>query len=154
MAKPTKGIFYNPLDLDADMGIGVTLPFGKNGGGFTLSYTTAVQALSNLKNLLSTRKGERPLQPMFGTNLPSLLFEPMDDDLTARVDEILRKDIGWWLPYIVIDKIETDLDYDRHIVKINMRFRVTESGANQVMTLNIESGGQTTIEGGELGPPV
>jgi phage baseplate assembly protein W len=146
MAKPTKGIFYNPLDLDDNVGIGVTLPFGKQGGGFKLSYTTAVQALSNLKNLLSTRKGERHFQPDFGTNLPSLLFEPMNGKLQTRVDEVLREDIGLWLPYIVIDKIETDLDYDRHMVRINMRFRITEQGANQELTFTIDPVGLTAIE--------
>tara|TARA_R110000851_G_C12873538_1_gene545229 strand:- start:84 stop:524 length:441 start_codon:yes stop_codon:yes gene_type:complete len=146
MAKPTRGIFYNPLDLDDNVGIGVTLPFGKNGGGFNLSYTTAVQTLSNLKNLLSTRKGERPMQPNFGTNLPSLLFEPMGGSLTDRVDEILREDIGNWLPYIVIDKIETDLDYDRHLVKINMRFRITQQGVSQELTFTADSIGLTAIE--------
>tara|TARA_R110002020_G_scaffold156288_1_gene338269 strand:+ start:209 stop:655 length:447 start_codon:yes stop_codon:yes gene_type:complete len=141
-----KVTFYNPLDLDDNIGIGITLPLTAGAGGFNVSYTTAVQALSNLKNLLSTRKGERFLQPTFGTNLPSLLFEPMDGQLQTRIDSVLRDDIGDWLPYIVIDKIETDLDYDRHTVRINMRFRVTEQGVNEELTFSIDAAGETTIQ--------
>ena len=145
MAK-RKEYFYNPLDLENDIAIGVTLPFGKNNGLFNLSYTTEEQAISNLKNLLLTRKGERPFQPDFGSTIPSLLFEPMGGSLTDRVDEILREDIGNWLPYIVIDKIETDLDYDRHLVKINMRFRITQQGVSQELTFTADSIGLTAIE--------
>tara|TARA_Y100000816_G_scaffold6257_1_gene3829 strand:+ start:1836 stop:2282 length:447 start_codon:yes stop_codon:yes gene_type:complete len=141
-----KVTFWNPLDLDDNVGIGVTLPLSIGVGGFNLSYTTAVQALSNLKTLLSTRKGERFLQPTFGTNLPSLLFEPMTGQLQQRIDEVLREDIGDWLPYIVIDKIQTDLDHDRHTVRINMRFRVTAQGVNEELTFSIDAGGETIIE--------
>ena len=44
--------FYNPLDFEKDVAIGITLPFGKNKGLFSLSYSTEEQAISNLKNLL------------------------------------------------------------------------------------------------------
>ena len=35
--------FYNPLDFEKDVAIGITLPFGKNKGLFSLSYTTEEQ---------------------------------------------------------------------------------------------------------------
>jgi hypothetical protein len=63
----------HPLDLKRNVAIGVVLPMGGN-PLFKLSYTTEEQALSNLKNLLLTRKGERPFQPLFGTNIYSILF--------------------------------------------------------------------------------
>ena len=72
--------FYNPLDFEKDVAIGITLPFGKNKGLFSLSYTTEEQSISNLKNLLLTRKGERLFQPEFGSDVYSLMFEQMDED--------------------------------------------------------------------------
>ena len=64
----------NPLDLKKNTAIGVMLPLGGT-PIFKSSYTTEEQTLSNLKNLLLTRKGERPFQPEFGTEIYSLLFE-------------------------------------------------------------------------------
>ena len=58
---------YNPLDLNDNVGVGVTLPFGKANGVFNQSFTTEEQATSNLKLLLLTIKGERPFQPNFGS---------------------------------------------------------------------------------------
>ena len=58
----------NP-DLNDDISVGVTLPFdGDQLGGYNLSKTTLQQASSNIKNLLLTMKGERPMQPTFGSD--------------------------------------------------------------------------------------
>jgi len=141
-----KEYFHNPLDFEKDVAIGITLPFGKNKGLFSLSYTTEEQSISNLKNLLLTRKGERLFQPEFGSSVYSLMFEQMDDDLGTALDEQMREDIGYWLPYIVIDKLTVTPDFDRNYVNISLDFKVTEQGANQQITIFIDSAGTTTIE--------
>jgi len=141
-----KEYFHNPLDFEKDVAIGITLPFGKNKGLFSLSYTTEEQSISNLKNLLLTRKGERLFQPEFGSSVYSLMFEQMDDDLGSALDEQMREDIGYWLPYIVIDKLTVTPDFDRNYVNISLDFKVTEQGANQQITIFIDSAGTTTIE--------
>ena len=80
MAKERKEYFYNPIDFNNDVAVGVKLPFGKPNGLFSQSYTTEEQAVSNLKNLLLTRKGERPFQPLFGSDVYFQLFELIDLD--------------------------------------------------------------------------
>lgn len=141
-----KEYFYNPIDLENDIAVGITLPFGKNKGLFSLSYTTEEQAVSNLKNLLLTRKGERLFQPEFGSSIYSLLFEQMTSDLSTQMDEQLRDDIGFWLPYIVIDELIIEPNYDRNYVGIELKFRVTEQGANQQIIMFVDSAGAATIQ--------
>ena len=141
-----KESFHNPLDFEKDVAIGITLPFGKNNGLFSLSYTTEEQAISNLKNLLLTRKGERLFQPEFGSSVYSLIFEQMGAGLGTELDEQMREDIGIWLPYIVIDKLTVTPDFDRNYVNISLNFKVTEQGANQQITIFVDSAGTTTIE--------
>ena len=63
-----------------------------------------------LKNLLLTRKGERPFQPEFGSDVYSLLFENMSESLDEELKETLSKDIKFWLPYIVIDNINIEIE--------------------------------------------
>jgi len=98
MAKERKEYFYNPIDFKKDVAVGIKLPFGKPNGLFTQSYTTEEQAVSNLKNLLLTRKGERPFQPLFGSDVYSQLFENIDINLEDRISETLSEDIKFWLP--------------------------------------------------------
>jgi hypothetical protein len=74
---------FQTLNITSTAGVntalGITLPFNGPFGLFTSTYTTQQQALSNLKNLLLTAKGERVNQPKFGTDLIRLLFEPNTD---------------------------------------------------------------------------
>ena len=141
MAKERKTFFYNPIDFKPDVAVGVKLPFGKPNGLFAQSFTTEEQAVSNLKNLLLTRKGERQFQPLFGSDVYSLLFELIDKDIEERMSKTLSDDIKFWLPYIVIDNISIDSNPDRNSVKIQLRFRVTEQGANEQIILFIDSEG-------------
>ena len=87
--------------------IGVTLPFNNKNGIFNQSFTNRDQVLSNLKNLLMTRKGERIMQPEFGTDLQYYLFEPISDENTFRetISGEIRSSINFWMPYVSVSDI-------------------------------------------------
>lgn len=130
---------YKPLDLDNDKAIGIQLPFNYKKGLFKLSYTTEEQAISNLKNLILTNKGERFGQPNLGTDLRKFLFENNTQTLGKRIRENLYADIGYWLPYIKIEDIIVDVGsvdgIEGHALKITFHFSVTEQGANQIINI-------------------
>jgi|TARA_R110001592_G_scaffold287649_1_gene556521 phage baseplate assembly protein W len=146
MAKERKEYFYNPIDFEQDVAVGIKLPFSKDSGLFTLSYSTEEQAVSNLKNLLLTRKGERLFQPTFGSQIYALLFEPITLDLKQKLEEGILEDVNFWLPYIIIDKVEVTPEEDKNQVGISLNFRVTEQGANNQIILYVDSAGSATIE--------
>ena len=112
---------------------------------FKSSYTTEEQAISNLKNLILTRKGERPFQPEFGTDVYSLLFEQITEDLGDTLESTMRADIKYWLPYIIIDNILINVESDNNKVSISMKFKITETGANQNITILVTNQGAVTI---------
>ena len=92
---------------NSNVAIGIKLPFSqKNGRLFDLSYSDEEQAISNLKNLILTRPGERIMEPFFGTNLQDSLFEQNDDILISSIRESINEAVGFWLPYITISKLE------------------------------------------------
>jgi len=68
-------------DLDPDVLIGLQLPLGVHQDGvFKQTQTLLEQTKSNIKNLLLTRRGERLGNPTFGSDLLSVVFEPINDD--------------------------------------------------------------------------
>ena len=134
----------NPIDLKKNVAVGVKLPFG-GAGIFQLSYTTEEQAISNLKNLVLTRKGERPFQPLFGTDVYSLLFEQKTPFTGDNLKSTISEDIRFWLPYIVLDDLIVDSDPNTNRVDISIRFRVTETGANQTIIIRVDQQGGLTI---------
>ena len=135
---------YNPIDLKPNKAVGVMLPLGGS-PMFKLSYTTEEQAISNLKNLLLTRKGERPFQPLFGSDIYSLLFENIDTDLEGDLQESLSNDINFWLPYILLQNVEVNSDPDFNKVSIKISFKVTEQGSNQTIILEVDNQGSLSI---------
>jgi len=146
MAKERKQFKYNPLDFKKDVAIGIKLPYGSKKGLFEQSYSTEDQAVSNLKNLLLTRKGERPFQPNFGADVYTLMFEQIGSTLANTMEDSLNADIKYWLPYIVIDNILVDIEEDKNYISISLKFRVTEQGANQQIIMFIDSAGVGTLQ--------
>jgi phage baseplate assembly protein W len=134
----------NPIDLKKNKAIGVQLPLGGD-PLFKLSYTTEEQAISNLKNLLLTRKGERPFQPLFGSDIYSLLFEQISENINTELENSLRDDIKFWLPYIIVDDIIVDSKEDLNRIDISLRVRVTENGANTQITIFVTDQGNVSI---------
>ena len=66
-----------------------------------------------------------------------------DTESYERISETLSEDIKFWLPYIVIDNIDVKTEPDRNFVKIELRFRITEQGANQQIIIFYDSAGST-----------
>ena len=100
MAKERKEYFYNPIDFEDDIAVGIKLPFS----------------------------------------------EPITLDLKQKLEEGITEDINFWLPYIIIDKVNVSPEEDRNYVGISLNFRVTEQGANRQIILYVDSAGSATIE--------
>ena len=141
-ARVTKKI--NPLDLEKNVAIGIPFPLGGT-PIFTSTFTTQDQAMSNLRNLLLTRKGERPLQPLFGTDIPSLLFENITQALLDELKSGVARDIKFWLPYINMKEIVVDNLADENRVNISFSFSIGETGANQIIILEVDNQGGLAI---------
>jgi phage baseplate assembly protein W len=132
--------------------LGITLPFNGANGLFSSTYTTQQQAISNLKNLLLTVKGERVQHPKFGTDLVRLLFEPNTDVIKQNVNEVITEPVSRWLPYINIIEIKTitaeeDPNLD-HNISISITFNLVDNLLKEddltTITLNA-SNNQITI---------
>ena len=134
----------SPLDLRRNVAVGVPFPLGGT-PIFSSTFSTQDQALSNLKCLLLTRKGERPFQPLFGTDLPSFLFEQITDKLLNQLKDTIEEDIKFWLPYIKMKDITVTKNEDRHIVNFSFTFSVGESNANQIIILEVSEQGGLSI---------
>ena len=118
-------IRINPIDLEPNVAVGIDLPMIKTGAAFKLNYTTIDQALANAKNLLLTNKGERIMQPEFGCDLRSALFENIGDELSASIDNKIRSNFEFWLPYIFINKLDVTPNLDYSTVNISLTISLT-----------------------------
>lgn len=125
-----------------DYAYGITLPVQRgNTGYFNQAFSSFEQAKANLKNLLLTKKGERVMQPNFGTGIHELLFEPMTDEFETKLQETITKNVNYWLPYINIEEIDiemTDEMKDRHTANMTIQFTVGNQIDTQQITFTIQ----------------
>ena len=111
-------------DLNPDTVIGLKLPMGYSDTGyFKQTKTTLQQAKYNIINLLQTIPGERLGQPGFGSELHTIIFEPLNEDFNEILEDSIRTSMETWLPYINIKNIKiTFPDYDINTVNMVIDF--------------------------------
>lgn len=124
-----------------DYAIGISLPLQIGGTGFTQTYNTTDQLKSNIKNLLLTQKGERILQPEFGSGLHEILFDFNNDDIEGKIENAITEAFEQWLPYVTIADIvveQTDALKDRNQVNLSLKFQVNGSADLNEVTFNVQ----------------
>jgi phage baseplate assembly protein W len=125
-------IRVNPLDLQKNIAIGVSLPFDKP---FTSTYTTKDQIKSNLINLVLTTRGERIMNPLFGTDLKNFLFEGITDVNIENLKLDLLNSINFFIPEITVIDISIIPDTDYNLINLSIDYRLNISNASDQITV-------------------
>jgi uncharacterized protein len=131
-------IRIDPRDLDTNRAVGVALPF--NGGGvFRSTFSTKDQIKSNLINLLLTYKGERILNPEFGADLPRILFEPINEDTSQKIQNQIIASTNLYIPEITIINIEVTPDTDKNTIYVMVSYIINLSGTKDQIIIDFST---------------
>ena len=90
---------------------------------------------SSLEVLLSTRLGERVMQPTYGCNLDELLFEPLTTTLKTYIGDLIRTAILYHEPRITLNKLDMTESNDLEglvLIKLEYTVKSTNSRYNYV----------------------
>lgn len=98
--------------------------------GEVLMLEGADDIVSSLEILLSTRPGERVMQPDYGCNLDVLLFEPLTTTLVSEVKDIIETAIMYYEPRITLENIDISMaDPHQGLVLIEIEYTVRETNS-------------------------
>ena len=96
---------------------------------FTNNVSTGISKIINadsvnqsIKNILMTNKGEIPFNPMFGSKLNHLLFEPINAVTTALIKDEILTALNNFEPRIKIEEIKVEELYDEKAYKILLKY--------------------------------
>jgi len=130
----------NPLDLQKNIAIGISLPFGRSGTNqlFNKTYNTKDQIKSNFINLLLTNKGERILNPEFGSNLRQLLFENITSITEENIKDAIISSANIYLPEIQVVNITLNNEYDNNTINITIDYILRISGTSEQITISFQ----------------
>jgi len=96
-----------------DYAYGMKYPYVMSNNTFELAYDNLTALKSNLTNLLSTKRGERLIQPLFGTNLHTFIFEHQSDELNEKIFKEIESTVAFWIPQVSIQQIELSSSQDQ-----------------------------------------
>jgi len=150
----------HPLDINKRVAVGVSIPF--NGKGttfdnllytgsagsdnlsptystgnsvFNSTYTTVDQIKSNMINYILTNKGERVLNPNFGSNLRAFIFENITESNLRALEIKLNNDITSNFPSVNIISITLTPLYEQNAIQLDIVYSIYGSGAQNIQIL-------------------
>ena len=75
-------------------------------------------------NLLLTNKGERLMNPEYGSNIRSYLFEPLDYATASQITTNIRYSIDRWEPRISVSTLKAYPNFDDNGFDVEMTYSV------------------------------
>lgn len=107
--------------------IGIDIPIRRgNQGFFKQTYTTNEAIKANIRNLLLTNNGERPLNPSFGNNLSRLTFETDAEITKEKIRESISNTINRFIPSVRINQIIFDNDLNDNSIQFTIVFSLKQ----------------------------
>ena len=91
----------------------------------------------DLLNHIFTRRGERVFMPRFGTIIPDLVFEPLDDETVDTVESELRLVIDFDPR---VELLDLGVVPDGNTITASISIRCIELDVVELMNLNITFG--------------
>jgi len=101
---------------------------------FKLNYTTSDQLKSNLVTYFSTKKGERFLNPNYGSNIPLYLFEQINQDTINNIEQLVIDELAINFPQVNLKSIEVLQSIDENQIVVLLNYTVFN---NEEETLEI-----------------
>tara|TARA_R100000995_G_C3435150_1_gene100448 strand:- start:307 stop:690 length:384 start_codon:yes stop_codon:yes gene_type:complete len=106
--------------------------------GFALVKSLEQNIKQNLKMLLLTSPGERPMSPRFGVGMRRYLFEMQSDEVFAAIDSKIREQVSIYLPYIKIQRVQFDKsNIDKNQIKLKLVYSVPRISLNDVLITDV-----------------
>lgn len=89
--------------------------------------------------ILTTRKGERPFRPKFGTNLDRFAFETMDTTTCNLIRQEVIAALQTWEPRIWNIRVEFDHRPEAGQLIVNVFYEVRHSGVAASQQISLQA---------------
>ena len=127
----------NPLDRQPRKAVGVNLPFSGQ-AVFNSNYLTKDAVRNNLINYFLTGRGERYMNPSFGSGLPSELFEQITEDKLNVLGMKIKDELRLYFPKVVSQDLSLVADPDKNSIEFYLKYSILDSNIEDEVIINIE----------------
>lgn len=109
----------------------------------TFQLTDVELVKMDLLNHIFTRRGERVMMPTFGTQIPDLVFDPLDD-ITLGILESELLTVFNFDPRVEVIELIITPNFDQSSVEARANLRYIELAVTETLDLNIDFGQSAT----------
>lgn len=78
----------------------------------------------SLKNLILTRKGERPFAPDLGSDVYASLFEQLDAFTLNSIEDEIRQTIRNFESRIIVTNLDLIPNYEENSIQVNLEYQI------------------------------
>jgi phage baseplate assembly protein W len=115
------------------LGTGLAFPLDVDASGRIALASGELDVEQAMRIILDTAPGERPMRPEFGCAVHECVFERLEADTLARVEQAVRVAIDRWEPRVAIEAITFEQRGETELVThVSYRLRATNSVRNLV----------------------
>jgi phage baseplate assembly protein W len=134
---------YTDLHLDLQIAKNIGLGLNTSESKDILVDYDILAIRNSIKNIFTTKKGEKILAPEFGCNLEQYLFEPINDIYGRLIAEDILQTIEKFEPRIEIEKINISAIPDDNMYNIEIRYKFKQIKKQSMFNI-------IALQGGEL----
>ena len=77
-----------------------------------------------VKNIILTSPGEKPFQPLVGSSVNRLLFEPLDAFTADTIAEEIRTTINQYEPRVALTRVDVTPIYENNKLNVSLEYRI------------------------------
>jgi uncharacterized protein len=115
------------------LGSGLAFPLAVDDRGRIALAHAEIDVEQAIRLILSTAPGERPMRPEFGCAVHDCVFERIDADTLARINQAVRVALDRWEPRILLDDVAFETRREGELlVALTYRLRATNDVRNLV----------------------
>lgn len=125
-----------PVDTQAQKAIGIDLPFSAP-AVFKSNYFTKDAIKYDLINFYSTKRGERIMNPLFGSRLQTLVFNNITEVTDDAIRSIIIDETNNYFPFVTIADINIQKQENYNTYIITITYQVVNFGVNDTITITV-----------------
>ena len=77
-----------------------------------------------VKNIILTSPGEKPFQPLVGSSVNRLLFEPLDAFTADAVAEEIRTTINQYEPRVALTRVDVTPIFEGNKLNVSLEYKI------------------------------
>lgn len=134
-------------DLHLDLKINKSIGLGTDTvNANDLIIDKDIEAIKNsIRNIFTTRKGQKILNPEFGSSLEQYLFQPVNEIYGRAIGQEIYDSIQTYEPRVEITKVKVDPYPDENTYKVSVAYRFLEIKKDSLLVMFAKQGGEILI---------